>query len=239
MNTLIQAEWRKLRSTRSPRIAIGGLLLLVAFMAFATMADVGLPDGTPATEARDMLTMAPGFFTAIALLVIGAIGAAGEFQHRTITATYLITPRRHRVFAAKVGAYAALGAGIAAIAVAISFPIALATAAGNDVHVASGGELGWLAIALLVSGACAGACGVAAGTMVRSQTTIVLAILGWVTIGERILGLPILPFNSLLTSIGMVGDGGPPASVGFVLMLAWTAAFVLVAQRRFVRRDIS
>jgi ABC-2 type transport system permease protein len=239
MNALIKTEWRKLASTRTPRIALGGLLAFVMFMAFATMADVGRPDGTPAKEALELLILAPGLFTAIALLLFGAIGAAGEFQHRTITSTYLITPRRERVFAAKVAAYGILGAAVAAFAVVTAFPIGLATAAGNDVHVAGAGELIWLALGLILGGAAAGASGVAAGTMLRSQTTIVLVLLGWVTIGERMLGLPILPFNSYLTSIRLVGDNGPPAGVGAALTLAWTAALVTVAARRFVPRDVS
>ena len=240
MNTLIRTELRKVRSTRAPRNTIIGVLAFVAFLAFALMADVGSgARGTPASDAPDMLRLGPGLLVPIALLLFGAVGAAGEFQHRTITGTFLLTPKRGRVLAAKLWAYGLLGAGVAAVATAISFPISLMVASGNDVHVASGGELVGLALAIVAAGAAAAVCGVAAGMVLRNQTTAILGILGWVIVAERLLGLPVLPFNSLLTTVGLAGTDGPPASLGFAVLVAWSALLAAVSHRWFLARDIS
>ena len=139
MTRLIRTEWLKLATTRGPWAVIAGVLALTALITPFAMADIGQGDASRAADAREALAIGPGFITALMLLLIGALAAAGEFHHRSIVSTYLITPRRGRILAAKLIAHATLGAVVAAIGVAIAFPIVLLMARGEHLTVASNG----------------------------------------------------------------------------------------------------
>ena len=115
MNRLIRTEWLKLATTRGPWAVIAGVLALTALITPFAMGDIGHGDATRAADAREALAIGPGFISALMLLLIGALAAAGEFHHRSIVSTYLITPRRGRVLAAKLIAHATLGAVVSAI----------------------------------------------------------------------------------------------------------------------------
>ena len=146
------------------------------------------------------------------LLLIGALAAAGEFHHRSIVSTYLITPRRGRVLAAKLIAHASLGAAVAAAGVAISFPIVLLMARGDGLTVASDGHLAAVAVAIVAAGALASMCGVAIGSILRHQTAAIVVILVWSLLVEKLLGgffPPVLPFGAIMAAVGMAGDDGP------------------------------
>ena len=125
MTRLIRTEWLKLATTRGPWAVITGVLALTALITPFAMADIGQGNASRAADAREALAIGPGFISVLMLLLIGALAAAGEFHHRSIVSTYLITPRRGRILAAKLIAHATLGAVVAAIGVAIAFPIVL------------------------------------------------------------------------------------------------------------------
>jgi len=61
-----------------------------------------------------------GLLSALVLLSLGVLSTAGEWSHGSIQTTFLLEPRRGRVMAAKAGAVALLGAGIAAVGTGIS-----------------------------------------------------------------------------------------------------------------------
>jgi len=163
MNRLIRTEWLKLATTRGPWAVITGVIALTALITPFAMADIGQGSASRAADAREALAIGPGFLSALMLLLIGALAAAGEFHHRSIVSTYLITPRRGRVLAAKLIAHATLGAVVSAIGVAISFPIVLLMARGQDLTVASNGHLVAVALAMVAVGALSAVCGVRDG----------------------------------------------------------------------------
>ena len=64
-----------------------------------------LPDvGTSAYEQAAFRRGAAN--ATVLLLILGIIGMTQEYRHRTATPTFLVTPRRGRVVAAKLLAYA-------------------------------------------------------------------------------------------------------------------------------------
>ena len=125
MTALISTEWRKLLTTRGPLAALAGLLVLSVAVAVGGMGDIGSGTATETEDARELLVVGSGLFASLVLLVLGTLAATGEFQHRTAVTTYLITPRRGRVLAAKLIAHAIVGALVSAVLVAVTFPIVL------------------------------------------------------------------------------------------------------------------
>ena len=122
--TALRPAGTRLWTTRTARVllalaAAGTMALTVLVLTFA-----GRP-GQPALgdDALRQLVLAPNGPLTLAALVLGILGMAGEFRHGT-AATFLVTPVRGRVVAAKlVAAVASLA--IALVAAAVVLAIAL------------------------------------------------------------------------------------------------------------------
>ena len=175
------------------------------------------------------------------LLLLGALAAAGEFHHRTIASTYLITPRRGRVLAAKLIAHGTLGAVVAAIGAAISFPSScswrgarICTSRPPAISSAS-------RFAIVAAGALASVCGVAAGSILRHQTAVIVVLLVWTLLVEKLFGgffPPVLPFGAILAAVGLAGEDGPGIAASLALLTAWAGVLGLAATR-CIKRDVT
>lgn len=241
MNRLIRTEWLKLATTRGPWAVIAGVLTLTALITPFVMAEIGQGDASRAADAREALAIGPGFITALMLVLIGALAAAGEFHRRSIVSTYLITPRRGQVLAAKLIAHATLGAVVAAAGAAISFPIVLLMARGDHLTVASDGHLVAVAVAIVAAGALASVCGVAIGSILRHQTAAIIAILVWTLLVEKLFSgflPPVLPFGAILAAVGLAGDDGPSIAPSLALLAGWAGLLTLSATH-VVKRDVT
>ena len=100
MTGLLAAEWLKLRSVRA---FWGYLASVVAFAGIGAAGTIGA--ATAEERAGDSFTSdLAGLATLSALiaLVLGIVVVTGEFRHGTITPTFLATPQRERVLAAKL-----------------------------------------------------------------------------------------------------------------------------------------
>jgi ABC-2 type transport system permease protein len=129
---LLSAELLKLRSVRSPwlLLAASQLLTLVGVGGLiASGADVDL------VETWSMAVGHAGLASLLSL-VLGIQAVAGEHRHKTITDTYLITPRRDRVILAKLGVYTAVGFafGVAAALTALIATAGLVAASPGTRH---------------------------------------------------------------------------------------------------------
>jgi ABC-2 type transport system permease protein len=128
---LISAEIMKIRTTRACWIFLGVFVLFSAAalltnfashhsqlypqqdladraQALAQAAEARTPAGVAAIAAS--LMTSGQFLTVLVAMLLGIHVVTSEITQRTVTATFLVTPRRERVIAAKVAAAGAFGA---------------------------------------------------------------------------------------------------------------------------------
>jgi ABC-2 type transport system permease protein len=262
MTRLIRTELLKLTTMRLTYGLAAVAVTLTALFSLlennrAGAAGTGVAPISTADGLRAVTTVT-GFAMLLAA-VVGSIVANGEFRHSTATFTYLATPRRARVLAAKavaalsVGSLFGLAAGITSTGIGLVFVAAhgdhLALSAGTLIAHVAGEVVGASLLAAL---------GVALGSLVRSQLATVIGIFIWAIIIESIIGglytsvRPYLPYTAATTLAGArlgaaafgpahgLNGGGPlPFAAAAALIAAISVAVALVASRTTLRRDIT
>src|SRR4051794_33292251 len=185
VTTLLRAEYRKLRTTR-----VGWILLLVAqVIVLAGVSGLVLSDANLRDRGNVTKAVAHVGLAALCTLILGIFAVAGEYRHRTITDTYLSTPRRVDVLTAKLATYFAAGLvmGITSSATALVTMKVWWAAKGVPLDLGSGavwrtvsGGIAWNAAFAVI--------GVAVGALVRNLTGAVAAALAWIALVEGIVG---------------------------------------------------
>jgi ABC-2 type transport system permease protein len=252
MIRLIRAEFTKLRTTRliygmAAAMAAFALLTVIGPIAYAGR------DGFPALSAYSLPAIVAGPVTLLsgAALLLGILGMAGEFRHQTVTQTFLVTPDRGRVVAAKLVAYPL--AGIALAVSILAFTAAVATgwlAAKGMAPSLLDARIVWamahvLLGAVLAAGLC-GLVGVGVAALVRNQVAALVGVAVWVLLVEGLL-MSLLNAPSLgkwlpsAAAAALTNPGGGHLSRlgGSLLLAGYALALALVGSRLVVRRDIT
>jgi len=241
MIALVRSELLKLRTLRSTAWVAAALLAITLLTAGLALGDAGGKNYTTPSQLRETI-LAVGYAAVFFLVVLGAIAAAGEYRHRTISQRFLASPARTRVLAAKLATYALVGAGTAVVVTVIASALgqAVVSSKGYTLDLAGGGLR--MAAGILVATALAAALGVVIGALTRNPTTAMVAVFGsW--IAEKIVGdwigaaAQYLPFHLIENVLGLT----PSIAWGYAaLALAGvTAALALVALRVFIPRDVT
>jgi ABC-type transport system involved in multi-copper enzyme maturation permease subunit len=123
MKSLINAELLKLRTTR---VFWGYVAAALAFVPVSIALSITTANSTPLASSEGLR----GVFSAasaggLLLLLVGITMMAGEFRHNTATPTFLITPDRRRVIAAKLAAGSVVGVVVAAVSSLLTLAVAL------------------------------------------------------------------------------------------------------------------
>lgn len=240
MLVLIANEWGKLRTIRSP-----WLLLLVPQLVVVIGVTERLRN---APHDPDVLPQGAAHAGLVALfaLVLGIMSVAGEHRNRTITDTYLGTPRRGRVLAAKlvVGTAAGLGYGLVAAAVALATAAVGVAVQGVDGHWSDPDLWRTLGGAVLWNGLFA-ALGVGIGALVRNLTAAIAGALAWLALIEGVLGQLIgttaagwLPFEAG-AALGDLPAGQLSQWAGGAVLLGYAALAAVAAVIVTNRRDVT
>jgi ABC-2 type transport system permease protein len=167
---LLQAELLKLRTTRTFAALVG---LALSLSLLSVVLTTLIADDFTERDVRALFTFD---FTGLFILLLGVMGMAGEWRHRTITSTVLAAPDRVRLLAAKALSYAAAG-------VVLSFVVQVAMVAVGSTILSIRDEL-TLPLADLVDvvwrnllvAALLGALGVCIGAVLRNQVAAIIAV---------------------------------------------------------------
>lgn len=260
----IHGEIIRLLATRMPlwtliaAICCGGLLP-------GLLAIIGPENGTPPmpgihTPEGAALVFGIGGVLLFVPALIGSLAVTGEYRHRTIGATFLAIPRRGRVLAAKLVAYAGLGLMYGIVASAAAGLSVLGAAALRGVHLGIPADALITVLAqLAVASAAYMLIGVAIGALTRHTLMAVGIILGYFYLLEYVLMVipgvnlvyPYLPggatasltrFTFLTETIAaeISMDSAPllPASAGAAVLVGYAAVAATLAVLIPLRRDL-
>jgi ABC-2 type transport system permease protein len=237
-------EFLKLRTVRTPLLLLAAAQLVVlAGVSGLFISGADLND--PATPLR---AIGHAGLVSMFSLVLGIIGVAGEYRHKTITDTYLGTPRRGRVITAKLATYAIAGAVFGLVSALVAFATTAIWLAGKGSSLdLSAGAVWRTLIGCVIWNACFAAIGVGLGALVRNLVGAVAVALAWIALVEGIVGQLVgdfdrwLPFNSGLALEDVPAPGADllPQWGGGLVLAAYALLFALLAVSTTVRRDVS
>jgi ABC-2 type transport system permease protein len=248
MTRLVQAELLKLWTTRTARVLLALTAAGTAALVTLVLTLAGRP-GQPALgdDALRQLVGVPNGPLTLAALVLGVLGMAGELRHGTATSTFLVTPVRGRVVAAKLAAAALAGLAMALVATAVGLAIGLPWlhAKGIGAGLADPG-LGLRVAGLAAAVALYAVLGTGLGALVGNQFAAVVVGLLWLHGVEAILvgmlhrpGLGRWLPEGAATALTAPGDGTLPMWAGGLVFAAYGLALALLGGRLMVRRDLT
>jgi ABC-2 type transport system permease protein len=234
---LLAGELIKVRTTRTALgFGIAAVVLTVVSVLTLTLGD----DPVTIEDKRAALNF--GGAVSAVLLILGVVGATGEFRHRTLAPAVLIAPDRFRLVVARVLAYG-LTAGLVAMAmgvVAFGLGTPLLSDAGPDMagsdylSLAAGGLLATVLCAML---------GVGFGTLVRNQVAAVVGLFVWLFVLE-----PLVPLidedldqyriGIATSALGQGGDADVSMLTAAAVLIAWAAALCITGALVDRRRDV-
>lgn len=224
------------------------MLAISALVVVGTIGSGVVDDADrPALELVSALATGTGIFATI----LGIIVVTSEYRHGTITPTFLVTPRRERVIAAKVAAGALAGLAIAAVIAALALAIAVPWLAAREHALAFDDELALASVRLAATFVLSVVFGIAVGALIHSQIGAIVTTFAWFLILEEILSLvagylvdfdrdPLgryLPDSLFATLAGDQGDDHLDPQWALLLLVVYTGALLAVGTVVTVRRD--
>src|SRR5689334_784519 len=172
MTTLIRGELIKATTTRTI-FAYGAMAVVLAVgQALALILPawgdpMSLADKTHAIAGLPLL-----------VLLLGLVGGAGEYRHRTAVPATLVAGRDPgSVLLARAGAYAAAAVVVAAVTTTVTLAVGLPLLAHRSGPQVGAHDVALVAGGTLVAGALSAALGVALGALVRNQVVAVTGTL--------------------------------------------------------------
>jgi ABC-type transport system involved in multi-copper enzyme maturation permease subunit len=233
----------KLRTTRTFVALVGAALALSLLVVVLTAL---LSKRLTEEETRQLFT---ADFTGLFILLLGIVGMAGEWRHRTITSTILAAPNRLRLLAAKTLSYALAGALlslIVTVSIMLVGTLILSARGQPTIGVTELADVLWrnLLVAALL-----GALGVAIGALVRNQIVAVVGVLVFSFVLEpAIIALasdvgqfgPLVGAPNGVLDVQAFGEDAKQLAPGIaaIVLLGWVALCFAAAATFLRQRDL-
>ncbi|MBP2704144.1 ABC transporter permease [Microbispora sp. RL4-1S] len=259
MTALVRAELHKLFTTRLWWIMMIVMILLIGISLGFAIGSAGVESNglsTPARTSPEWLELAwsAGASGSIFVMILGVIMMTSEYRYQTVTGTFLATPRRTPVIAAKLVAGLIVGALFAVAALLFETVVAIPAVliSGGEVSLTAS-HIPQISLGILANLALNVLFGIGLGALVRNQIAGVVAAIVWSYAIEGIFSsfpalqpvgkwLPGGAARALMSIDIDTGLGRPdllPAWAGALVLIAYAVLFAFVASATTVRRDIT
>jgi ABC-type transport system involved in multi-copper enzyme maturation permease subunit len=273
LTSATRAETTKLFSTSSWWILAIVLFAYIAFtvgvlgFVFSLAATGGLPGEANAPALPEDALPATLYSTATAVgyvfpLLMGTLMVTAEFRHKTLTPTFLATPRRGRVLAAKLAVGIALGVLLGVVGVLASVGVSAAILAGFGIDTQLTSSDTWAMVGrMLLAFVLWTLIGIGVGALVRNQVGAIVGVLVFTQFLEPV-GRAAASFVDGLSDVtrflpGAASDALVGSSVftiaatgagsadglewwaGALVLLGYAVVFVVLGHLVSWRRDIS
>jgi hypothetical protein len=240
----LRAELLKQRSIPTTARLFAAMLGLV--LLAVVLHAIGLPAGQLASANDQLMVLGRGEFVgALFAGLLGAMSITAEIRHGTIRPTFLVSPWRGRVVAAKAAVSAVIGAGfgLAASALAAAVGVGVLGLRGVDLQL-DGSDY----VLLVAGGAGASAfwaaIGVGVAGIVRDQVPTLVGLSAWLLFVEGLLGENVSDVSKFAPgTLGMAMSGQEPdtllaPAVSVLLLALYAAVAAAVGWQATERRDV-
>jgi ABC-2 type transport system permease protein len=246
MRAELRAEFLKQRTTKTMFGLLAAMVGLV--LLSVTLHGFGLPTKELASGSKQLRVLVEGGETLGAVFtgLLGAMSITGEIRHGTIRPTFLSTPQRGRVVAAKsvTGMLSGLVFGLIATGLAAGIGTLVLSGRGVTIHLDAADY------ALLVAGGAAAAAlwaviGLGLGTIVRNQVAAIVGIFVWVQIVENLLVDSVPNVSRFMPgALGQAITGQRTGTLhspalGATLLALYALAAIALGRTTTIRRDVA
>jgi ABC-2 type transport system permease protein len=245
MPALVRTELIALRTIRTPWILAAVTVLVTLVLTLTPVIDSGKNGaasiGTSAAMLAVLDAIAKG---SVVVLLLGVLTVTSEFRYGMATATFLQTPRRLRVLAAKAVTVIAVGSALAVVNLAAALAVGLPTGAVQPSML--NGDVRLHVLGLLLAYPVYGALGVGIGALLIYQPVAVVLPLAWLLLEHGLAdNLPrtarpwsLSAVTSALANAGNV-EAVLPVLAGGLALLGYAALLLSLGAARVLRRDIT
>ena len=238
------SELRKMRSTRTNLGLLAGMVGLTLLTVLVNGLVLSIAELRGHDNQHTLLSA--GTSGALFAALIGVMAITSEFRHGTIRSTFVVTPDRSRVIAAKVIACLLMGIGFGLVAIALSFGLGYAILAGRGIDFAlDTSHVLLLVFGTLLMTALWAALGVGLGAVIKNQVFAVIGLIMWAFVIDNLLrGL--VPDIGRFTPVGAsdsltagFADYLLAPAAGGLLLVPYAVAFVAAGALLVARRDVT
>jgi ABC-2 type transport system permease protein len=245
MTGQLRAELLKQRSTQTTLALFGGMFSLVGLaivVHFLTPAASDLASRSDQILVFEVGTRVGMLFAALA----GALAITAEFRYGTIHPTFLVTPRRSPVIAAKIAVSGLIGLVFGLVAEGLMAAAASAALAGRGITIQlTTSDFTRLVIGGMAAAALWAAIGLGIGALVRNQVPALIGLAVWLLLVEHLLPGDAARYTPGSAGLGLairvshtqLSDSVPTLATGAIVLVCSAVAITAVGWRATLQRD--
>ena len=239
----LRSELLKQRSTQTTLLLFLSMFGLVAFAVAMHVLALGTDQLSTRPDQLSVFQVGTRAGMLFAGLV-GAIAITAEIRYGTIRPTFLVTPRRGPVIAAKLAVSALVGIVFGLLAELLMTGAAIVGFAARGIdNELTGGDYLQLLLGGAVAAAFWAAAGVGVGALIRNQVGAVVGLCAWMFLVESVSegfvpgAARFMPGGNGLALAGNSDELS--AAVGALLLVLYAGAFAAAGWLATLRRDIA